>query len=122
MMLSGRTILVVEDEIIVAFALEDILSELGANVVIASTIDQAHDAIGAATDLALALLDVNVNGVKSYSLASELRNRAVPVVFATGYGDAEHPLEFVDAPTVTKPYTALQIAHAIASALPPARL
>lgn len=109
MTLQDRTVLIVEDEIIVAFALEDMLHDLGARAVIASSIDQGFAEIGA-NEFALAVLDVNVNGAKSYAMAEELQRRAVPIIFATGYGDAEHPAEFAHAPTLTKPYTAQQLA------------
>ena len=64
-------------------------------------------------EIALAVLDVNVNGTKSYPLAEELRRRGVPLIFATGYGDAQHPPHFADAPTLTKPYTRHQLALAV---------
>ncbi len=59
------------------------------------------------------LLDVNVNGAKSYPFAEELRGREVPIIFATGYGDAEHPPQFAGMPTLTKPYSRQQLAEAI---------
>ena len=112
MKLEGGTVLIVEDEIIVAFALEDMLTGLGANVVIASTIAEAYTALDQGA-LALAVLDVNVHGIQSYPLAEELRRRAIPVLFATGYGDAQHPEEFANVTTLTKPYTQAQIGQAI---------
>lgn len=112
MNLTGRMVLIVEDEIIVAFALEDMLLDLGAQVLIASTIEQGMSCVGDA-DLALAVLDVNVNGIKSYGIAEELQRRAVPVIFATGYGSAEHPEQFAHTSTLTKPYTRGQLCEAI---------
>lgn len=114
MTLSGRTVLILEDEVIVAFALEDMLLDLGASVLLASTIEQGF-ACAEDEEIALAVLDVNVNGVKSYAFAEHMRQRGVPIIFATGYGEAEHPPRFTGAPTLTKPYTRLQLDHAVKS-------
>lgn len=114
MILAGRTVLILEDEVIVAFALEDMLADMEASVVMATTTDEALDAV-ASGEFALAVLDVNVNGVKSYGVAAELAQRGVPIIFATGYGDAEHPAHFAAVPTLTKPYSRQQLADCIAA-------
>lgn len=116
MMLAGRTIFILEDELIIAFALEDMLADMGAEVLMASTLEEglAH---AAKDEIALAILDVNVAGHKSYPVAEALRGRGVPIVFATGYGDAEHPPEFAATPTLTKPYNKQQLMHAIEALL-----
>lgn len=114
MILSGRRVLILEDEVIVAFALEDMLMDLGASVTIASTIEQAAVAVASA-DITLAVLDVNVNGVKSYGIAEALVERGIRFLFATGYGNAEHPAHFAAAPTLAKPYNRQQLAEAIAA-------
>ena len=112
MTLSGRTVLILEDEAIVAFALEDMLLDIGASVVLTSTIEQGF-ACADDPEIALAVLDVNVNGMKSYAFAEALQQRAVPIVFATGYGEAEHPPRFANAPTLTKPYTRQQLVQVV---------
>lgn len=114
MIVTGQTVLILEDEIIVAFALEDMLADLGAAVVMANTIDQAFTA-SETEDIALAVLDVNVNGVKSYDFADQMAARGIPILFATGYGDAEHPDHFAAVQTLTKPYNAQQLADAVAA-------
>jgi len=110
--LTNQKVLILEDELIIAFALEDMLTDLGADVVVTSTLEEAFAQV-ADNDLKLAVLDVNVNGAKSYPFAEELRGREVPIIFATGYGDAEHPPQFAGAPTLTKPYSRQQLAEAI---------
>lgn len=108
MSLSNKTILILEDEAIIAFGLEDMLSEEGAQVITTATVEQALAALDdGAPDYAI--LDVNLHGTKSYPVAEKLRGLSVPFVFATGYGDAEHPGEFASCPTVTKPYSLAQI-------------
>lgn len=103
MELAGKTILVLEDEPIIAMALEDHLQFAGAVPVVAATLAQAHEAV-AQQRLDAAILDVNVHGEKSYPVAESLRSQGIPFVFASGYGDTLHGEEFAEAPTVTKPY------------------
>lgn len=112
MTLEGRTVLILEDELIIAFALEDMLSDMGAEVILASTVEEAFARLGE-SEPSLAVLDVNVHGAKSYPFAEELARREVPMIFATGYGDAEHPPHFVSAPTLTKPYNRRDLIDAI---------
>ena len=100
---TGKTVLILEDEPIIAMGLEDMLLELGAQVVLAGTVPHALAAIEkAAPDCAV--LDVNLHGAKSYPVAARLSELGVPFIFATGYGDAEHPGQFSECPTITKPY------------------
>lgn len=110
--LAGRTILILEDELIIAFALEDMLTDMGAEVLVAGSIAEAQQHAATAS-ISIAVLDVNVHGIKSYGFAEELAERGVPLVFATGYGDAEHPSQFAGAATLTKPYNRHQLAVAI---------
>lgn len=112
MTLSGRTVLILEDELIIAFALEDMLADMGAEVLMASTVDEGFAKLDE-TSIAIAVLDVNVAGTKSYPVAEELQRRGVPLIFATGYGDAEHPPHFAATPTLTKPYSRQQLIAAI---------
>lgn len=112
--LAGRTVLILEDELIIAFAIEDMLTDMGATVVLASSIAEAQERL-ADTALSLAVLDVNVQGIKSYAFADELAARGVPLIFATGYGDAEHPAQFAETTTLTKPYNRHELAEAIAA-------
>src|SRR5471032_1103864 len=83
--LSGRRILVVEDEVMVAWALEDMLTGLGCAVVgPAARVKQALAMISAGA-IDAAVLDVNLNGEKSYPVADALAVLGVPFVFSTGY-------------------------------------
>lgn len=112
MKLSEKHVLIVEDEPIIAFALEDMLVDEGATVAAASSVDQAMETLDD-ENFDFAILDVNLHGKKSYPLAHELQKRAIPFAFATGYGDAEHPAEFAGVTTLTKPYSLSQICDAV---------
>src|ERR1700722_19998772 len=85
--LSGRRVLVVEDEMMILMIIEDMLADLGCeSVTAAATVDQAL-ALMDARIFDAAMLDVNLNGHKSYPVADALAARGVPFVFATGYSD-----------------------------------
>lgn len=112
---TGNTILLLEDEAIIAFALEDMLVADGAEVVMAASLEEAEALIDKG-GIASAVLDVNVNGEKSYDVGNRLRSLDIPFVFATGYGDGTHPTQFSEIPTVSKPYTHEQIKTAMAQA------
>jgi CheY-like chemotaxis protein len=83
-LLSGRRVLVVEDEMLILLMIEDMLADLGCeSVTAAATIDQAVALIdGQAFDAAM--LDLNLNGRSSYAVADALAARGVPFVFCTG--------------------------------------
>jgi DNA-binding response OmpR family regulator len=101
---SGLTILVLEDEPIVGLALEDLLREVGADVCLVHHNSDVPEVLQS-NDFDLAILDVNVHGESSYEVAGKIRDRSIPIVFATGYGSVTHPLELAGCPTVTKPYS-----------------
>lgn len=117
MTLDGLRVLVVEDEPIIALAIEDALAELGAHPQLAERLADAEAAL-AAGGLDAAILDVNLHGQRSYPVARALAARGVPFIFATGYGDAEHPDSFHGVPTITKPYGRSDIAAAFAHLSP----
>jgi CheY-like chemotaxis protein len=102
--LSGKRILVVEDEAIVAMLIEDILMDHGAAVVgPAARIETAMElADGEAIDAAV--LDVNLAGATTAPVAERLRARGIPFAFATGYGVSGLPAGFEDSPLLQKPF------------------
>lgn len=117
MTLAGTRVLVVEDEMLVAMNLEDLLIEMGAQVVgPAMRLDIALE-LARTEPIDVAVLDVNLHGGRSYPVAETLRARNVPFIFATGYGHAEGADAFADVPTLTKPYRNIELAEALMSAL-----
>ncbi len=116
--LSGRRVLVVEDELMIAMLVEEMLTELGYAVIgPAHALDTALDL--ARTDPApdVALLDVNLAGEPVFAVADALRQKGVPAIFSTGYGDVA--LREVDrgAPILQKPFLAGDLARALTQAL-----
>ena len=116
-MSERRIALILEDEPIIAFTLEDMLLDLGYDEVeLASTLADARRFLeNRSPDVAI--LDVNIHGERSYGLAGELTRQSVPFVFATGYGDAEHPEGLKDVATLTKPYSLAELRAVLEAAL-----
>ena len=84
--LKSRRVLVVEDEILLAMNLRDMLIELGHQVMaLATRIDRAL-ALARDGDIDFAVLDLNVAGTLSFPVADVLRRRGIPFIFASGYG------------------------------------
>ena len=79
-------ILIVEDEMLVAMNIEDMLLDLGHEVAgLASRLAPAL-ALAADADIDAAVLDVNLAGEQSFEVADLLEQRGIPFLFATGYG------------------------------------
>ena len=110
---AGRRVLIVEDESLVAMLLETILEDMGCTPVgPASTVDEG---LRMATDEAVdaALLDVNVAGRQVFPIAQVLKDRGVPFVFSTGYGEGGLPDEWRGQPTLQKPFTEAAVRDAL---------
>jgi CheY-like chemotaxis protein len=103
--LAGRRILIVEDEPVVAMALEDMLVDLGC-VIIGPAL-RLKNALALATTEMLdgAVLDVNLGKDRSFPIAEILKIRNVPFLFSTGYGCQGLQAPFHDASVLTKPYS-----------------
>jgi CheY-like chemotaxis protein len=109
--LAGLTVLVVEDEPIVAMMIEDMLEELGCAVAgPATSVGQALDLV-VAGGFGAAVLDVNLNGERSDPVALALDRLAIPYLYATGYGASAVP--GATRPVLQKPYTIEQLAAAL---------
>jgi CheY-like chemotaxis protein len=103
-MLQGLRILIVEDDRLVAMALEDLLTDIGCEVV--GPAFTLPDAVQLASESAIqgAILDVNLAGEKVYPVADILNARNCPFVFVTGYGTAGLREADRSRPVLQKPY------------------
>ncbi len=116
-LLSGRRILVVEDEMMVLLATEDMLADLGCEAVAAAaTVDQALALIDA-QGFDAAMLDVNLNGRKSYPVADVLTRRGVPFAFSTGYSDHGRDGHYSDRPVLRKPFRQSELGEVLTALL-----
>lgn len=83
--LAGLRVFVVEDEALVLLTLEDMLADLGCQVVVAVQQVEAALCLARDTVVDVALLDVNVGGTRIDPVAHILATRGIPIVFVTGY-------------------------------------
>ena len=109
--LSGRRVLVVEDEMLVLIMIEDMLADFGCEFVrAAATVNQALALIDAQI-FDVAMLDMNLNGSNSYAVAEALGARGVPFVFSTGYSGHEIRDGHRDRPVLRKPFMDKELAE-----------
>jgi DNA-binding response OmpR family regulator len=107
-------VLVVEDEMMIALMLEDMLLDMGHDVVgLAMRLPQAL-ALAQAAEIDLAILDVNLDGRLSFPVAEVLDRRGVPFFFASGYGSAGVEPPFEGRLTIRKPFEIKDLRGAIA--------
>lgn len=103
--LGGRRAFIVEDETLVLFNLEDILSELGCVVVgQAMRLSDAEQLAKSVEAIDFAILDVNLRGQQVFPVAELLVARGIPIIFATGYGAGGLPDAWRNRPVIVKPY------------------
>jgi CheY-like chemotaxis protein len=116
--LSGLRVLLVEDEGGIALLIEDLLEELGCDVVASvARLARAYEAVQSRL-LDLVVLDVNVAGEKSFDFARMLVDRGTPFVFSTGYGSGGLPVDLQNHPVLAKPFSLSDLSRSIAAALP----
>jgi CheY-like chemotaxis protein len=106
--LTGSALLV-EDEALVALMIEDMLEDLGLNVI--ASVAQLRKAceLAATATFDVAILDVNLAGELVFPVARILRQRCIPFLFSSGYGQPAQDDEFKNAPSIVKPFSAEQL-------------
>ena len=97
----------------IAMMIEDMLTDLGHEVVGIAANLQAGLAMAEAKAFDVAILDVNLQSERSFPIAQLLRNRGTPFLFATGYGTLGLEEPFQDALTLKKPFKQDDLASAI---------
>lgn len=116
-----RRALIVEDEIMVAMYVEDLLNELGYEVAaLATTLDKALE-LARDGDFDFAVLDINLAGQLSFPIADELRKRGIPFLFASGYDSKVLSDNHQEAVRIQKPFLKPDLAVAIDSMADPSR-
>jgi len=96
-------ILLVEDEAVIAIMIEDMLTDLGCEVVGPAASVAEASRLAQTEPLAGAFLDVNLGGASIYPVADLLAARQIPFVFVSGYGAGGIDPRFVGRPVLSKP-------------------
>jgi CheY-like chemotaxis protein len=115
--LAGRRVLVIEDESMVMMLLQDMLEDIGCVVV--DSASRLEEALAKASSMTfdVAILDVNLNGERTFPIAEALAERGVRFVFATGYGVANLPPDFSGRPVLQKPFQQQELERVLRAAL-----
>jgi CheY-like chemotaxis protein len=103
-LLSGRRVLVVEDETLISMMIESMLADLGCeSVTAAATVDKALSLInGQVFDAAM--VDMNISGDTSDSVAEALVARGVPFIYCSGNNSQKAMNVLHPRPVLKKPF------------------
>lgn len=119
--LRGRQVLIVEDEYFLAEDLAAYFHRVGAHVVgPAGTVADALRLVES-REIDAAVLDVNLRGQRVYPVADLLQKKAVPFVFASGYGGELEPAAYADVPRCIKPVDFPTLAAVLADRMKPGK-
>src|SRR5215510_16028208 len=103
--LSGKRVIIIEDEPLVSMDVESCLAAAGCEIVGTAGNLAMAKTLSAAAECDAALLDVNLGGHPVDELAATLTRRNIPFAFVTGYGRETLPQGFRDALMVRKPFS-----------------
>lgn len=102
--LAGLSILVLEDEFLIAIAIKEYLDDAGANTVeTTTTLARARELLETSFDAAV--LDVRLPDGTSYTLAQHLLEKGIGVCFHSGHAENDEMEAFPNAIFCAKPST-----------------
>lgn len=113
--LAGLRVLVVEDDYFIADEICTTLRNGGAEVLGPAPDIEQGLAVVKTQPIDCAVLDINLHGDLAFSLASELRERGTPSIFATGYDRSVLPETFSGSVRLEKPVDLTALLEAVQS-------
>lgn len=103
-------VLLVEDEVLAAMLVVDVLEDAGCQVARTATGLTEGLAFVREGDFDVALLDVNLGGgERSLVIAEALRDQGIPFAFITAYTGSALGERFPTVPVVRKPFVPMQL-------------
>jgi len=112
---QGMRVFIVEDEVLLALMLTDILDGLGCHLVgSAQTVFQALSQLSDLSSIDAAILDVHIGGEMVFPVADALAERHVPIVFSTGFEPGDLATRYPGSALLSKPYPSETLAAALA--------
>jgi DNA-binding response OmpR family regulator len=117
--LTGRSILVVEDDVVLATDLTALLTESGCRVVLPTTSIAAALSTIVHYVVDAAILDVNVQNEWVFPVAHALERARIPFLFLTAYAADSIPAEHRDKPFVQKPHIPRELIGSVVRLLAP---
>jgi len=106
-------VLIIEDEAMIALLIEDMVGDLGGQVVGPATKFEQAMYLALQADFDLAVLDVNIDGLAVYPIADVLRDRGIPFIFMTGYDSSVIPQRYQHNCVLLKPFTNQTFSNAL---------
>lgn len=118
-MLNGKSVLVLEEEFLIALDIQRILETIGAGqTLFARTLDEARAVVSKGVDIGLAVIEVRTADSPALELAKTLFDSNVAIVFSTADISLSGGLaEVPDAPVLAKPMAEADLIAAISMAL-----
>ena len=112
--LAGLTVLIVEDEFLIAMEAQAIVEDAGGTVLLANSVARVREYLDSEDEIDAALVDLKLGDGDTLPLLADFRLRRIPVVVASGF-DAGRDLPGI--PVVAKPYRSADVLAAIQSVL-----
>ena len=109
---THNSVLIVEDETLLALMLEDLLIDSGHRVVHAGSLPEAMAALER-EPFDAAILDINIQGDEVFPVATRLRELNIPFVFASASNAEQIAPEFSTEQLIAKPYTIGQVQQSL---------
>src|SRR5215510_14348507 len=108
---TGRRVLVVEDELLIGDLLDGMITDLGHEV--AAIVPRVAEALTAIAReiFDFAIVDVRLHGEISLPVADALMAKGVPFLFVTGMGESGLPESYRKLPLLRKPFTKADLAR-----------
>jgi CheY-like chemotaxis protein len=110
--------LIIEDEIMIAAAIEFVLRDCGFNSFVVAT--STNEAVHAAARRSPALITADVtlaegDGIEAIRIICD--NPTIPVIFITGHAAADVRDQVPDYPVLTKPFSEQTLTYTVAASL-----
>lgn len=115
--LNDLSILVIEDGLFIAFALDAVLTDAGAKVTLATNLSQAQASLTGGTAFHLVILDIRLPDGDATELAQSLLQNDMPVIIHSAHVDDEVLERLSGAFICDKPATPQQIVNAVAATI-----
>src|SRR5262245_38590572 len=112
--LADTSVLIVEDEPLIALDIHAALRATGASIIAATKGAEALELIHTA-EISVAVLDINLGDRDCSAACRALSRRRIPFLFYTGYPNAEVRKEWPDAPVLIKPANTRVIVERVAA-------